>query len=47
METQTPKKFLIFQETELSYISGNGNSKRLLISQEVTFRPRRIKKIHS
>ena len=31
------KKFLIFQETELSYISGKGNSKKLLIFQEETF----------
>ena len=29
--------FLIFQETELSYISGSRNSKKLLIFQEVTF----------
>ena len=28
---ETPKKFLVFQETKLSYISGNGNSKKLLI----------------
>ena len=42
-ETKIPKKFVIFQETELSYISGNrtflhfgkGN---FLIFQEVTFR---------
>ena len=31
------KKFLIFQETKLSYISGNGNPKKLLLFQEVTF----------
>ena len=37
-ETETPKKFPIFQKTELSYISGNGNSKKLLIFQERTFR---------
>ena len=31
-ETETPKKFFIFiQETELSYISGNRNFKKLLI----------------
>ena len=30
-ETESPQKFLIFQETELSYISGNENHKRLLI----------------
>ena len=53
---ETPKKFLIFQETELfhksengnpgkiSYISGNGNPEKLLIFQEVTFRARKIKK---
>ena len=46
-ETETPKKFLIFQEIELSYISGNGNPKKLLIFQEVTFRARKIKKKHS
>ena len=33
-EKQTLKKFLIFQEMELSYISGNGNHKKL-ICQEV------------
>ena len=35
------KAFLIFQETEtqkkIPYISGNGNPKKLLIFQEVTF----------
>ena len=41
------KKFLIFQETEFSYISGNGNPKKLLIFQEVTFQAQKIfKKIH-
>ena len=34
-ETETTKKLFIFQETELSYISGNGNPKKLLIFQEV------------
>ena len=29
-EMETPKKFLIFQETELSYISGNRNPKNFL-----------------
>ena len=43
-ETETPKKFLIFQERELSYISGNGNPKRLLIFEEVTFQARKMKK---
>ena len=38
-ETET-----VFQETELSYISGNGNPKKLLIFQEVTFQARKIKK---
>ena len=40
-ETEIPKKILIFQETELSYISGNRNPKRLLIFQEVSFRARK------
>ena len=43
---ETLKKFL-FQETELSYISGNGNPKKLLIFQEVTFQDRKIKNTHS
>ena len=30
-KTETPKKFFLFQETELSYISGNGNTKKLLV----------------
>ena len=34
------KKFFIFQETELSHISGKRNPKKLLILQEVTFRAR-------
>ena len=33
-ETETPKNFFIFRETELSYISGNGNPKKLLIFLE-------------
>ena len=32
-ERKTPKKFFIFQETELSSISGNGNPKKFLIFQ--------------
>ena len=36
-ETETPKKKFTFQETELSYISRNGNPKELLLFQEVTF----------
>ena len=35
-EAEIPKKLLIYQETELSYISGNGNPKKLLIFQERT-----------
>ena len=42
-ETEIPKKFLIFQETKLSYTSGNGNPKKLLIFQEVTFQAWKIK----
>ena len=34
-ETETWKKFFIFQETELSYISGNANPKKFLIFQEM------------
>ena len=34
-ETETPKKFLIFQEMELSYISRSGNPKKFLIFQEM------------
>ena len=41
------RKFLTFQETELSYISGKGNPKKLLTFKEVTFQARKIKKIHS
>ena len=33
-EKETPKKFFILQETELSYISRNGKPKKLLISQD-------------
>ena len=39
------RNYLIFQEMELSYISGNGNPKKLLIFQEVTFRARKNKKL--
>ena len=39
------KKFLIFQETELSYISGNGNpEKRSYISGEMELSSSRLKK---
>ena len=44
MSSSNIKKFLMFQETELSFISGKGNPKKLLIFQEVTFQAR--KKIH-
>ena len=43
-EMETPKNFLIFQKTELSYISRNGNPQKLLIFQEVTFRAQKIQK---
>ena len=33
----------MFQETELSYISGNGKPKNLLIFQEVNFRAQKKK----
>ena len=37
-ETETPpKKFNIFQETDIFYFSGNGKSEKRLIIQEVTF----------
>ena len=45
-EIKTPKKFFIFQETELSYILGNGNPKKLLIFQKVNFQTRKMKKKH-
>ena len=35
-EMEAPKKFPIFQETELSYIPGNRNPEKLLIFQERT-----------
>ena len=41
------KAFLIFQEMELSYISGNGNPKNLLIFEEVTFLAWKMKKKRS
>ena len=40
------KKFLIFQEKETSYISGNRHPKKLLIFQEVIFRAQKNKKIY-
>ena len=33
---ETPKKFHVFKETELSYISGNGKPKKFLIFQKGT-----------
>ena len=36
-EMEFSKKVFISQETELSYVSGNKNFKKLLIFQEVTF----------
>ena len=38
IEKKKPEKFLMFQKTELSYVSRNGNPKKLLLFQEVTFR---------
>ena len=37
-ETETLKKFVMFKETEFSHILGNGNPKKFIIFQEVTFR---------
>ena len=42
-ETKALKNFLRVLETELCYISGKGNAKKLLIFQEVTFCARTIK----
>ena len=49
-ETETPRRFLIYQVTELSYISEKGNpefffsfrKRNFLIFHEVTFRARKI-----
>ena len=38
-----PEKFLMFQEMELSYISGNRIPKKLFVLQKVTFRTQKIK----
>ena len=46
-ETETLKKFFIFWEEKLSYISGNGNPKKFLIFQEKIFRARKMKKSRS
>ena len=41
---ETLKKILMFLEMELSYTLGNGNPKKLLIFEEVTFWTQSIKK---
>ena len=41
------KKILMLQETEPSYFSGNGNSKKLYIFQGLTFFTRKMTKTHS
>ena len=46
-KTESPKKFFYTPGTKLSYISGNGNTKKLLIFQKVTFRARKVKRTHS
>ena len=46
-EMETLKKFPIFLEVRLSYISGNGNPKKFLIFQEKIFRARKMKKSRS
>ena len=43
-ETEIPEKLFLFQETEISYISGSRNFEKLVIFLEVTFRARKIKK---
>ena len=45
IEKKKPEKFLMFQKTELSYVSRNGNPKKLLLFQEVTFRVPAQKKL--
>ena len=44
-ETKTQKKFLTFQITEFSYISGNRNPKKLFIFQEMERSSRKRKKL--
>ena len=44
-ETESPKKLFIFQEIELSYISGNKKLKKLLIFLKVTFWAWKMKKL--
>ena len=41
---ETLKKFLIFQGTKLSYISGNTNPKKLFTFQELSFVAQKMKK---
>ena len=43
LSSSNVKKFLMFQESEISYISGNGNHKGLLIFQETTFQAQKNK----
>ena len=43
-ETETLKKLFAFQKCELSYILGNGNLKKILLFQEVTFQAQKMKK---
>ena len=42
---ETRKKFLIFQETGLSYILGKGNPNKFLIFQEIELSNFKLKKI--
>ena len=44
-ETETRKKFVILQEIELSYVSGNGSPKKHFIFKEVTFQDQKVKKL--
>ena len=41
------KNSYIFSKESCSYISGNGNPKKLLIFQEVTFCAQKVKRKHS
>ena len=53
LETETPpppppkKKILIFQETELSYISGNRNPKKISYISQSNFQSSKNEKAHS
>ena len=44
---ETPKIYLMFQEMELSYISGNGKPEKHFIFQEITFQVKKMKNSHS